>query len=197
MAVGYDVYMQLLEEAIAEGLGHEVVPHEEAVVDAGLHGIMVPPMRIILKPGREVERTARTLGRAVRIVYAGADNELDAAFAKLSELRVGGIVVTGSPFFNNRRDRLLALSAHFGGPVIYENREFTAAGGLMSYGTNLPDVYRQIGVYTGRVLKGEKPADLPILFPTRFDIAINLKTAKALGLEVPTSILLRANEVIE
>jgi putative tryptophan/tyrosine transport system substrate-binding protein len=106
-------------------------------------------------------------------------------------------VVTGSPFFNNRRDRLLVLSARFGGPVIYENREFTAAGGLMSYGTNLPDVYRRIGVYTGRVLKGEKPADLPILFPTRFDIAINLKTAKALGLEVPTSILLRANELIE
>jgi putative tryptophan/tyrosine transport system substrate-binding protein len=105
--------------------------------------------------------------------------------------------VTGSPFFNNRRDRLLALSARFGGPAIYENREFTAAGGLMSYGTSLPDVYRQIGVYTGRILKGEKPADLPILFPTRFDIAINLKTAKALGLEVPTSILLRANEVIE
>jgi putative tryptophan/tyrosine transport system substrate-binding protein len=171
---------------------HEAVPKDAEI------GVLVDPNYIDLADQiQEVERTARALGRAVRIVHAGADNELDAAFAKLSELRVGGIVVTGSPFFNNRRDRLLALSAHFGGPVIYENREFTAAGGLMSYGTNLPDVYRQIGVYTGRVLKGEKPADLPILFPTRFDIAINLKTAKALGLEVPTSILLRANEVIE
>jgi putative tryptophan/tyrosine transport system substrate-binding protein len=171
---------------------HEAVPKDAEI------GVLVDPNYIDLADQiQEVERTARALGRAVRIVHAGADDELDAAFGKLSELRVGGIVVTGNPFFNNRRDRLLALSARFGGPVIYENREFTAAGGLMSYGTNLPDVYRQIGVYTGRVLKGEKPADLPILFPTRFDIAINLKTAKALGLEVPTSILLRATEVIE
>jgi len=171
---------------------HEAVPKDAEI------GVLVDPNYIDLADQiHEVERTAGALGRAVRIVYAGRDNELDAAFGKLSELRVGGIVVTGNPFFNNRRDHLLALSARFGGPLIYENREFTAAGGLMSYGTNLPDVYRQIGVYTGRVLKGEKPADLPILFPTRFDIAINLKTAKALGLEVPTSILLRANEVIE
>jgi putative tryptophan/tyrosine transport system substrate-binding protein len=171
---------------------HETVPKDAEI------GVLADPNYIDLADQiQEVERTARALGRAVRIVHAGADNELDAAFAKLSELRVGGIVVTGNPFFNNRRDRLLALSARFGGPVIYENREFTAAGGLMSYGTSLPDVYRQIGVYTGRVLKGERPADLPILFPTRFDIAINLRTAKALGLEVPTSILLRANEVIE
>jgi putative ABC transport system substrate-binding protein len=171
---------------------HEAVPKDAEI------GVLVDPNYIDLADQiQEVERTARVLGRVARIVHAGADNELDAAFAKLSELQVGGIVVTGNPFFNNRRDHLLALSARFGRPVIYENREFTAAGGLMSYGTSLPDVYRQIGVYTGRVLKGEKPADLPILFPTRFDIAINLKTAKALGLEVPTSILLRANEVIE
>src|SRR5262245_43009485 len=171
---------------------HEVVPKDAEI------GVLVDPNYIDLTDQiQAVERTARALGRAVRIVHAGRDNELDAAFGKLSELRAGGAVATGNPFFNNRRDRLLALSADFGGPVIYENREFTAAGGLMSYGTNLPDVYRQIGVYTGRVLKGEKPADLPILFPTRFDIAINLKTAKALGLEVPTSILLRSDEVIE
>jgi putative ABC transport system substrate-binding protein len=171
---------------------HEAVPKDAEI------GVLVDPNYIDLADQiQEVQRTARALGRVARIVHAGADNELDAAFAKLSDLRVGGIVVTGNPFFNNRRDRLLALSARFGGPVIYESREFTAAGGLMSYGTNLPDVYRQVGVYTGRVLKGEKPADLPILFPTRFDVAINLKTAKALGLEVPTSILLRANEVIE
>ena len=171
---------------------HEIVPKDAEI------GVLVDPNYIDLADQiREVEQTARALGRAPRIVHAGTDNELDAAFAKLSELRVGGIVVTGNPFFNNRRDRLLALSARFGGPVIYENREFTVAGGLMSYGTSLPEVYSQIGVYTGRILKGEKPADLPILFPTRFDIAINLKTAKALGLDVPTSILLRVNEVVE
>src|SRR5262245_34133422 len=171
---------------------HEAVPKHTEI------GVLVDPNYIDLADQiHEVERTARALGRAARIVQAGADNELDAAFAKLSELRVGGIVVTGNPLFNDRRDHLLALSARFGGPVIYESREFTAAGGLMSYGTSIPDMFRQIGIYTGRVLKGEKPADLPILFPTRFDIAINLKTAKALGLEVPTSILLRANEVIE
>jgi ABC transporter substrate binding protein len=112
-------------------------------------------------------------------------------------LRVGGLLVMGSPVFLNRRDRLLALTARHALPAIYENREFTRAGGLMSYGTSVPDVYRQIGVYAGRILKGEKPAELPFLQPTKFDIAVNLKTAKALGLEMPTTILLRADEVIE
>ena len=119
------------------------------------------------------------------------------AFAALVEMRVGALLVTGGPFFLNRRDRLLALTARHALPAIYENREFTRAGGLMSYGTSVPDVYWQVGVYTGRVDKGAKPADLPFLQPTKFDIAVNLKTAKALGLEVPTTILLRADEVIE
>src|SRR5262249_54824430 len=101
------------------------------------------------------------------------------------------------PFFNNRRDRLLALSARFGGPIIYENREFTAAGGLMSYGTNLPDVYRQIGVYTGRVLKGEKPADLPVGQATKFEFVINAQTARLHGIEVPNALQRLADEVIE
>jgi ABC-type uncharacterized transport system substrate-binding protein len=171
--------------------------HELVAASTEIGVLVDPSFDSFQEQIEEVKRTARALGREARIVHAGSDGELDAAFANLAERRVGGIVVTGTPFFNNRRDRLLTLSARFGRPVIYENREFTAAGGLMSYGTSVPDVYRQIGVYAGRVLKGEKPADLPFLFPTRYDIAINLKTAKSLGVEVPTSILLRADEVIE
>jgi len=146
---------------------------------------------------REVRAAAQTLGREIRIETASSDGNLDKAVAALVEMRVGGMVVGGSPFFLNRRERLLELSAHYGLPAIYESREFTVAGGLMSYGTSVPDVYREIGVYVGRVLKGERPADLPVLQPTKFDTAINLKTAKALGLTVPTSVLLRADEVIE
>jgi putative ABC transport system substrate-binding protein len=122
---------------------------------------------------------------------------LDNAFAAFAEVRVGGVVLVGNEFFNNKREHLVAMSARYGLPAIHENREFTAAGGLMSYGTNVPDVYRQVGIYTGRVLKGESPAELPVLQPTKFDIAVNLKTARALGVDVPTSILLRADEVIE
>jgi putative ABC transport system substrate-binding protein len=128
-------------------------------------------------------------------VDASVDTALDKAFTKLVQARVGGLTVVGGPFFLGRRDRLLALTREHAIPAIYE--KFTAAGGLMSYGTNVADVYRQIGIYTGRVLKGEKPAELPILQPAKFDTSINLKTAKALGLDVPTSILLRADEVIE
>jgi putative ABC transport system substrate-binding protein len=146
---------------------------------------------------REVRAAAQTLGREIRIETASSDGDLDKAVAALVEMRVGGMVVGGGPFFLNRRERLLELSARYGLPAIYESREFTVAGGLMSYGTSVPDVYRQIGLYVGRVLKGERPADLPVLQPTKFDTAINLKTAKALGLRVPTSVLLRADEVIE
>jgi ABC-type uncharacterized transport system substrate-binding protein len=105
--------------------------------------------------------------------------------------------VTGAPTFLNRRDHLLALTKAHSLPAIYENREFTAAGGLMSYGTSVPIVYRQIGVHAARILRGDKPAELPVLQPTKFDIAVNLRTAKELGIELPTSILLRADEVIE
>jgi putative ABC transport system substrate-binding protein len=145
----------------------------------------------------QVQSAAQTLHREIRVVGASSDSEIDNAFAALAEARVGGIVVGGGPFFYNRRDHLLAKSSQYALPTIYESRDFTAAGGLMSYGTNVPDVYRQVGIYTGRVLKGENPAELPVLQPTKFDIAVNLKTAKALGIDVPTSILLRADEVIE
>jgi putative tryptophan/tyrosine transport system substrate-binding protein len=172
----------------------------ELVAKAASLGVLLDPkfqMGTADLQSQEVQAAARKLGREVRIVNTSSESEIDAAFASLVDMRVGGLLVMGSPVFLNRRDRLLALTARHALPAIYENREFTRAGGLMSYGTSVPDVYRQIGIYAGRILKGEKPAELPFLQPTKFDIAVNLKTAKALGLEMPTTILLRADEVIE
>ena len=146
---------------------------------------------------RNAETAARTIGREVRIVEATKDADLEKAFVTFAEAHVGGVVMAASALTNNLRDHLLALTTRLKLPAVHESREFVVAGGLMSYGTNVPEVYRQIGIYTGRVLKGEKPADLPVLEPTKFDMSINLKTAKALGIDMPTSILLRANEIIE
>jgi len=146
---------------------------------------------------QEVQSAAHALSRRIHILKASTVGEIDTSIASLVELRAGGLEVTDGPFFLNRRDRLLTLTKVHALPTIYENREFTAAGGLMSYGTSVPDVYRQIGIYAGRILKGDKPAQLPVLQPTKFDIAVNLRTARALGIELPTSILLRADEVIE
>jgi putative ABC transport system substrate-binding protein len=146
---------------------------------------------------RNAETAARTIGREVRIVEATKDADLETAFVTFAEAHVGGVVMAASALTNNLRDHLLALTTRLKLPAVHESREFVVAGGLMSYGTNVPEVYRQIGIYTGRVLKGEKPADLPVLEPTKFDMSINLKTAKALGIDMPTSILLRANEIIE
>ena len=120
---------------------------------------------------------------------ASTDGELDKALAILSQLRVGALLVGTSNLFRGRRERLAALAAQQGVPAIYQYREFAAAGGLISYGTSLTHAYHQAGVYSGRVLKGEKPADLPVLRPTKFELVINLKTAKTLGLDVPSSVL--------
>ena len=146
---------------------------------------------------REVESAAQLIRRDIRIVEVSKDADLEKAFTTLAELKVGGVLIASGALFNNLRDHLLALTTRLKIPAVHEAREFVVAGGLMSYGTNVPEVYRQIGIYTGRVLKGEKPADLPVLEPTKFDMAINLRTAKALGIDMPTSILLRANETIE
>jgi putative ABC transport system substrate-binding protein len=119
------------------------------------------------------------------------------AFGTIADQKIGGLVLAADPFFNNRRDQIIALAARHEIPTIYTGRDFVAAGGLIGYGNNLADAYRRIGIYAGRMLKGDKPGDLPVDQATKFELAINLKTAKALGLEFPLSVLISADEVIE
>ena len=146
---------------------------------------------------KEALTAARTLGIQVQVLNASTERDLGEAYASLAKLGAGGLVVPGEPFFDSHRETIVALSARYAVPSIYGFREFVLAGGLMSYGTSLPDSYRKAGTYVGRILKGEKPADLPVMQPTKFELAINLKTAKALGLTVPPMLLARADEVIE
>ena len=146
---------------------------------------------------KEMRAAAKSLGVALDVLNASTERELDTAFESLTKLRVGGLVIGADLFFTNRIERLAALTMHHAIPAIYPYREFVVPGGLMSYGTSLSDMYREAGEYTGRVLKGEKPADLPVRQATKVELVINLKTAKALGLTVPPTLLARADEVIE
>jgi putative ABC transport system substrate-binding protein len=145
----------------------------------------------------EFEAAARTLGQQNRIVAAGSERELEEAFSVMAARRPSAMIVTPDEFFYGQRQRLVELAARFAVPTVYALREFVAAGGLMSYGINLADAFRHGGVYVGRILKGEKPADLPVIQPTKFELVINLKTAKALGLEISPTLLALADEVIE
>jgi putative tryptophan/tyrosine transport system substrate-binding protein len=145
----------------------------------------------------EASAAAKTLGIAVHVLNASTEGDLDEVFASLPKASVSGLAVPAEPFFDSQRDRMVALAVRYGVPAIYGLREYAVAGGLMSYGASLPDTYRRAAIYVGRVLKGEKPANLPVVQPTKFDLVLNMKTAKALGLNIPEQLLATADEVIE
>ncbi len=145
----------------------------------------------------DVKQAAGTKGMQVHILKAGNEDEIETAFASLVQLQAGALVVGGDAFFTSRREQLVTLASRLAVPAIYEYREFPAAGGLISYGPSLTDTWRQVGIYAGKILKGAKPADLPVQQPTTFKLVVNLNTARALGVTVPPSVLARADEVIE
>ena len=170
----------------------------ELVPRAGVVALLVNPNnataeRVI----RDVQEAARTKGLQLHVLKARSESEIDTAFASLVELHAGGLVVAGDPFLTSRREQIVALASRRAVPSIYAWREFAASGGLISYGSSLTSAFRLVGTYAGKVLKGAKPADLPVQQPTTFELVINLKTAKALGVTVPRPILMRADEVIE
>jgi putative ABC transport system substrate-binding protein len=185
------------------GLGVELGPkrlellHELIPSATDIAALLNPSTPAAETQSRDLQASARTLGLDLHVLTAGSERDFDAAFAKLVQLRAGGLVIANDAFFISRSEQLAALALRYAVPTIYQFRPFAAAGGLMSYGSNLADLYRLAGVYTGRVLKGEKPADLPVQQSTKVELIINLKTAKALGLKVPISLLGRADEVIE
>ena len=145
----------------------------------------------------EVMSAAHTLGLELHVLNASSERDFDAVFAKLIELRPGGLVIAGDPFFTARQERLAALSIRHAVPAVYQGREFAVAGGLMSYGGSITEAYRLAGVHAARILKGEKPSELPVEQSTKVELFLNLKTAKALGITFPLTLLGRADEVIE
>jgi putative tryptophan/tyrosine transport system substrate-binding protein len=170
----------------------------EVVPKAGVVAALVNQTRPIANSQTaELEAAAKKFGQRIQIFHAASEQEIEPAFASMAQAKVDALLVAADAFFNARREQIVLLASRHAIPAIYEQRSFAAAGGLMSYGTNLADSYRQAGVYTGRILKGEKPGDMPVVQASKFELVINLKTAKALGLEVPLHLQQIADEVIE
>jgi putative ABC transport system substrate-binding protein len=178
------------------GLLREIIPQNTVI------GALIDRTDPIVYPESEISQqelqaAARRLNVSIQLLNIAGERDFDTAFDTLVQDRVGALIVTASVFFNINRDRLIALSARHAVPTIYENRDFVAAGGLISYGTSFADIYRQGGVYVSRILKGAKPAELPVLLPTKFGLVLNLKTAEALKVTMPSGVLAIADEVIE
>jgi putative ABC transport system substrate-binding protein len=178
-------------EAKRLGLLHELMPKAVRVA------VLLNPDAVGSTELRDLQEAARTVGLQIRILNAATIGEIDAAFATFTRERPDALFVAGNAFFLGRRVQIASLAARDKIPAVYDSREFVAANGLMSYGTNLSDVWRQVGVYTGSILKGAKPADLPVVQSTKFELVINLQTARLLGIEVPPTMLAIADEVIE
>jgi putative ABC transport system substrate-binding protein len=167
----------------------------ELVPAAAVVGVLVNPTAANTEiESREIQAAARAIGQQIRVLSATSERDIEAAFASVTQHGIGALVIGADAFFDSRRDLAVELAAQYAVPTIYG---FAAPGGLISYGASVPEGYRQAGLYVGRILKGEKPADLPILQPTKFELAINMKTAKALGINVPPTLIARADEVIE
>jgi putative ABC transport system substrate-binding protein len=174
------------------GLLHELIPAASTIA------LLLNPDNPNAGPNTsEVQEAARVLGLQIHALRANSDRDLETAFASLAQVRAGALLIEGDPFFTSRRDRLVALAAEHAIPAMAGGAGFAAAGGLMNYSSSVAETYRLVGVYSGRILKGAKPADLPVVQSTKFDLVINLKTAKALGLTMPNSLLAIADEVIE
>jgi putative ABC transport system substrate-binding protein len=174
------------------GLLHELIPAATAVAMLVNPNYPSAPIEV-----QDVETAGRNLGLRIHIFNARTESEIEPAFASLAEQKVSGLLVADDPFLQGQRGRLVRLAERHAVPTIYFSRDFVDAGGLMGYGPSLVDAYRLVGIYTGRVLKGEKPADMPVLQPTKFELVLNLKTAKVLGLTIPPGVLAIADEVIE
>jgi len=171
---------------------HRLVPNATNIA------VLVNPARSNVEAEtRDMQSAANKLGLQLNVLYASTERDFDKVFATSVQLRAGGVVISGDPFFNTRSEELAAMAIHYMVPAIYQFHEFAAAGGLVSYGSSIKNTHREAGIYTARILKGEKPADLPVQEPSKVELIINLKTAKTLGLEIPPSILTSADEVIE
>jgi len=187
------VYLQLTGLAAKKlGLLHDLLPKVTVIGAIINSGSVAGKVQV-----KDLEAAAHELGLRIEFAYAGNEREIEEAFAKISQQRVGALIVGSDPYFLGQREQIVALAARYALPALYELRPFVDAGGLISYGTDLDDGYREAGIYAGRILKGEKPADMPVLQSTKFQLVINIKTAKALGVKVSANLLSIADDVIE